>query len=127
MRRWEAFDLAAQIQAAETQYRLRAIHLRRARDEHHEVIVEDTRDGATFVVRSADEWRDRLGLPRLGTLAQRIRWDGDGPRLRRDLVSEYEELAVGLDVEPRPVRDTRELRRAVEGLIERASRRAAAV
>jgi hypothetical protein len=126
MRRWEAFDLAARIQAAETPYRLRGLRLRRARDDHHELVVEDTRDGATFTVRSAGEWRERCGLPRLGTLAQRIGWDGDGPRLRRDLVSEYEELAEGLAVEPRPVRDARELRRAVEGLIERASRPVAA-
>jgi hypothetical protein len=120
MRRWEAFHLAAQVEAAETPYRPRAIRLRGARDERHEVVVEDTRSGARFSLRSAEEWRERVGLADLGALAQRVRWTDRGEPLRGDLVAEYERLAGGLDVTPGTVRDPSELFREVEALIARA-------
>jgi hypothetical protein len=121
MRRWEAFHLAAQVEAADTPYRPRTIRLRGARSAGHEVVIEDVRSGATFPLRSAGDWRARVGLSELCTLAERLRWAGLGGRLRGDLVAEYERLAAGLDVTPSAVRDQRELAREVEALIARAS------
>src|SRR5689334_11190944 len=113
MRRWEAFDLAAQVEAAETPYRPRTIRLRGARNEGHEVVVEDVRTGARFSLRSAGEWREQVGLAGLDALAQRVRWAGSAKPLRGDLVAEYERLAAGLDVAPSEVRDPGELAREV--------------
>jgi hypothetical protein len=121
MRRWEAFHLAAQVEAAETPYRPRTIRLRGARNEGHEVVVEDTRSGVRFPLRSSGEWREQVGLAKLGALAQRVRWAGADEPVRGDLVAEYERLAARLGVTPATVRDPRELAREVEALIARAS------
>jgi hypothetical protein len=122
MRRWEAFDLAARIEAAETRYALRAIRLRRARDEHHEVLVEDTRSGIILTLRSPEEWRDAVGLSALRRLARRARWAEGNQWAREDLVAEYlvaeyQRLSegLGLDVPPRPG-TAHELQQAVEAL-----------
>jgi hypothetical protein len=122
MRRWEAFHLVAEVDAAETPYRPRAIRLRAARSEGHEVVVEDVRSGIRFPLRSADEWRARVGLTDLHVLAERLRWAGSAGWLRHDLVAEYERLAAGLDVTPTAVGDRSELAREVEALIARVSR-----
>ena len=121
MRRWEAFHLAAEVEAAETPYRPRTLRLRGARSEGHEVVVEDVRSGVRFPLRSVDEWRVRIGLAELRTLAERVRWAGPDGSVRRDLVAEYERLAARLDVTPSPVGNPSELAREVRALIARAS------
>jgi hypothetical protein len=117
MRRWEAFALAAQVQAAHTRYELCSIRLQRARNEGHEVTVKDARSGTRLALHSVREWQEALHRREIEGLAQRARWAESEARLRGDLVAEYERLSADVGVTARPVGDPQELCRAVEALL----------
>jgi hypothetical protein len=117
MRRWEAFALAAQIEAARTRYRLERIRLRPARGEGHEVTVRDAHTGARLTLHSVWEWHEALHRPEIGQLTSRARWAQSDPRLRRDLLAQYVGLCAELGLVASPVRDPHELRHAAEALM----------
>jgi hypothetical protein len=119
MRRWEAFALAAQVQAAHTRYELCSIHLERARSEGHEVTVKDVRSGMRLALHSVRDWQEALHRREIEGLAQRARWAEPEAHLRRDLVAEYERLSADVGVTARPVCDPQGLCHAVEALLGR--------
>ena len=121
MRRWEAFVLAAQVQAAGTRYEVCSIRLRKARSEGHEVTVRDASSGKRLVLGSIREWHEVVHRGEIERLASRARWAEPVARLRGDLVAEYERLSVDLGVRPRPVHDPPELCDALEALVELSS------
>jgi hypothetical protein len=121
MRRWEAFALAAQVEASRTCYELRSIRLQQARREGHEVTVKDARSGRSLALHSVREWQEALQRRQIELLAQRARWAEPEARLRADLVAEYERLSAHVGVPVRPVGDPEELCHAVEALLARVA------
>jgi hypothetical protein len=121
MRRWEAFALAAEIEAAGTRYRLCGIRLRPARCAGHEVTVKDAGSGTTLCLGSVQEWQEALHRTEIEHLVSRARWAEPDPRLRRDLVAEYHGLCADLGVTAQPVRDPQALRHAMEALLVRVA------
>jgi hypothetical protein len=121
MRRWEAFVLAAQVQAAGTRYEVCGIRLRKARCQGHEVTVRDAWSGRRLALSSLREWHEVAHRDEIEHLATRVRWAEPVEGLRGDLVAEYERLSIDLGIPPQAVHDPPELCQALEALVELSS------